>query len=227
MLTGVAVALAIAAAGLAVLAPLPAAIATLSLSVGALAVSTALANRDSLRVLRSQRTAQQSGYERMRQILEALEVLQGTDAERLALAREQPAMDPRSEDVHHLLAGAAPRSRVLLIGGPLPEVMPIDKDSIDVAEPGTATLQLVPHGLHTHVLIEPSALARCSAEEIQWLRRAFRWQHDTLIAVPMRSGDAGLNALSAALSAPLATERRDRVTAVWAVLGGGRDWGRA
>lgn len=228
MLTAAAVALAVAAAVLAVLSLLLAAIATLSLSVGALALSSALHSRDSLRMLRSQRTAQQSGYERMRQILTALEGLQRGAAERPGTATEQqPRLDARSEDVIHLLAGATSRSRVLLIGGPLPDVVPRDTDAIDVAEPGAATLPAVPHGLHTHVLIEPTILARCDPDDIRWLRRAFRWQHDTVIAVPTRLGDAGLEALSAALSAPLATERRDRVTAVWAPLGGGSDWGRA
>ncbi|WP_413316663.1 hypothetical protein AA0Z99_08475 [Agrococcus sp. 1P02AA] len=227
MLTVAAVSLALAAAVLGILALEAAAIATLSLSLGALAISTALDSRATLRLLRSQRAAQQAGYERMRQILATLESLRSERAEQPVSPTTREPADARSRDVLDLIAGATMRARILLIGGPLPESLPEDADVVEVVEPGDAALPSLAHGSHTHVLIEPAALAQCDPEELRWLRRAFRWQHDTVIAIPTRSGSVGIDTLSAAIGASLATEHRDRVLAVWAPFGGGSDWGRA
>lgn len=204
------------------------AVAALAGAVAALAALATADRREMMRLLRTQRSAQNAAYERMRRILAATESLPSgrPDGAQVAMA-PAPPIDPRSADVAALVGEGGPGVRALLIGGELPAALPRTVVPIELVELGADRLSAVPHRLHTHILIDLSAITRASHDDLRWLRRAFRWQHDTVIAIPARSAQPAREALSAALGSALATTVAGDLIHVSAPLGGGPDWGAA
>lgn len=202
------------------------ALTALAIAIAAISVIASVDRREMLRLLRTQRNSQNAAYERLRQILAATEsaASKRPEKERSPSAPAVP-LDSRSADFAALVQSAGPRTRALLVGGSAP--LRPSGVPFDLVRMGGDDLSRVPHGLHTHVLIEPAVLAEASADDLRWLRRAFRWQHDTVIAIPERDRSDGLAALEKALGSPIATLPAGGLVSVAAPLGGGAAWGTA
>ena len=216
----------IATAFLGAISQIGPALTALAIAIAALSAMAAIDRREMMRLLRTQRNAQNASYERLRKILAATESPSPKPVARATVPSAPIVpLDRRSADVSALVQDGGPRTRALLVGGAAP-LQPPDA-AFDLVGAGSDELTQVPHGLHTHILIEPDSLADANADDLRWLRRAFRWQHDTVIALPSRYGPGALAALSKALESPIATESAGELVRVSAPFGGGADWGTA
>lgn len=203
------------------------AIAALSLALGAFGAASAFDRRRMLRLLSTQHAAQKASFERLRLVLSAVERREPDPG---ATARsdipDDMQLDPVSTELAELVAGVERGARVLCVGTGRIACVPPSVERLEVVEPGVGALAERPHGLFSHVLIEPSCLQAADATDLRWLRRAFRWQHDTVIALPARAGRQGIETLGNAIEATLGVAERERVLSVRAPLGGGFGWGQ-